>query len=277
MLGAWRAAALLAAALAHGNGIAEEGADKGAGKPMPIIPPEMTEPSAEMRRGASEAARSALEKSRSIDVPAFEQPTLDADGQAKLKAAADAARERGVARYEQMLREAAREQVKAQAGDPEATAEPVEAIAGLVVLAISSSMPQQMVADYMAQLDGRKDAVVVLRGFIGGAQEVKPTGRWMEKATRLTPSTHEGGHYVVKTIVDPLLFRQLGIERVPAVAYLDGVSEIGHCDDEDFAAAVVVYGAAHVSAALQRAKEEGATIPESVLASYRPKRWEKSQ
>jgi type-F conjugative transfer system pilin assembly protein TrbC len=239
-------------------------------------PPQINAPDSSMREAAEAASQRALDRAKAAKVPEhFEPPTLDETALKSAREAADSARQRGIAEYERMVSEKAREQA-AEMGAMSPIEDP-PVIEGLVVVAISSGMPQQMVADYMQQLDGHRDAVLVLRGFVGGATAVKPTGQFIEKASRMNPSTHEGGHYVVKTLVDPLLFRQLGIDRVPAVAYLHGVQEIGHCDEEDFNAAVVVYGGARVDAALSKAKANGANIPESVIGNYRPQRWETSQ
>ena len=239
--------------------------------------PVVSEPDGATRRASQEASRHALERARSITLPSFSLPVLDPLARQKARDAADAAKARGVAALERMLRERAAEQageLVLSDGAVKGTDADGEEVKGLVVLAVSSSMPRNMIADYMAQLDGRSDAVMVLRGFVGGARQVKPTGQFLEKASRIRSMDRDGGHYVVKVIIDPLLFRMLGIDRVPAVAYLDGVTDISHCDDEDYAASVVVYGAARVDAALEEARSHGAPVPDRVLADYRPLGWE---
>lgn len=187
---------------------------------------------------------------------------------ATVKRMADIGRARGQAEFEEM----------AKTGGPEglggstavAAAKPLQAskVPGLVILAISSSMPLQMLRDYMAQLDGVPGAVVLLRGFIGGATYIKPTERWLEQVLRVDPNEMMGRHRRVYVQVDPLVFQSMSISQVPAVTYLPGVTELKHCEGESFTTASVAYGAISISAALQEIKKAGVAIPDSVLALY---------
>lgn len=136
---------------------------------------------------------------------------------------------------------------------------------GRLVLAVSSSMPEQMLREYMAQLDGHPEAIVVMRGFVGGASKVVPTGLLIEKIRQLVPGSREKGHRNVQVVVDPLVFRSLGIDQVPAVAWLPGVKDLAHCDGEVLKAAVVVYGAVKVTAALDRINREGGNVPADLI------------
>ena len=88
-------------------------------------------------------------------------------------------------------------------------------------------------------------------------------------------SDPKSGHYLVETVVDPLFFQQLGIDQVPAVAWLDGVQSLAHCDQEDYSKATVVYGAISIEAALKEVRKAGASVPESVIAKYRGSGWER--
>jgi type-F conjugative transfer system pilin assembly protein TrbC len=147
-------------------------------------------------------------------------------------------------------------------------------IAGRVVVALSSSMPEAMLTSYMQQLDRRPESLVVLRGFVGGAHKVKPTGLLMEKIRRKVAGDPQRGHYRVETVVDPLFFEQLGIDKVPAVAYLEGVQSLAHCNQEDYSKATVIYGAGSIEAALKEARKAGAAVPDRVIAQYRGIGWE---
>ena len=138
-------------------------------------------------------------------------------------------------------------------------------VKGRLVLAISSSMPEQMLREYMAQLDGHPEAIVVMRGFVGGASKVVPTGMLIEKVRQLVPGKREKGHRSVQVVVDPLVFRSLGIDQVPAVAWLPGAKDLAHCDGEVLKAAVVVYGAVKVTAALERINREGGNVPADLI------------
>lgn len=195
-------------------------------------------------------AKEGMERRDSTTIAPFELPKYDAD---KVKALADEAEARSRVELQALI-----EQHGGSKAD-EGEGKPVK-LQGRMVVALSSSMPEQMLRDYFAQLDGHPEAVVVLRGFVGGAQRVGPTGQLMERLMRKT-SDRAAGHHAVEVLVDPLLFRQLGIDKVPAVAWLHGVEDIGHCDQEDYDAAVVVYGATTVGAAMKAAREKGAPVP----------------
>jgi len=239
----------------------------------PIAPLHVVEPDRETRRLVEDAARQALSRAKAVVLPELVPHQLDPQVEQHAMDAVDSARSRGISELDRMFEERTRE-LSAELGVPNVGPDPEAVIPGLIVLAISSSMPRNMLADYMAQLDGRPDAVMILRGFVGGARRVRPTGRFLEKASRIDPTDRNGGHRIVKVLIDPLLFRNLGIDRVPALAYLDGVTEIAHCNDEDYEAAVIVYGASRVDAALELARKNGAPIPEAVISNYRPQRWE---
>ena len=124
-------------------------------------------------------------------------------------------------------------------------------LAGRLVVAISSSMPEVMVREYARQLDGVPEAIMVLRGFIGGAHAVKPTVAWIERALRKHPGDPEGPHYRVEVVVDPIAFRMLDIRQVPAVTFLAGVQDLRHCDAQILSTARIAYGAVSLGGALK--------------------------
>lgn len=123
-------------------------------------------------------------------------------------------------------------------------------LAGRLVVAISTSMPEEMVREYARQLDGVPEAILVLRGFLGGAHSVKPTVEWIERALRKQPADRDGGHYRIEVVVDPLAYRMLGITQVPAFTFLPGVQDLRHCDAETLATTRIAYGAVAVGGAL---------------------------
>lgn len=226
-------------------------------------------------------AKQAQERAAEVKAEIKLQPNSTAVDQASVEALAAKGRERG----KQTL-EALREKgylglapdgsplVEATKKQNEAFANPVS---GRVVVALSSSMPDAMLRTYIQQLAGKRESIIVLRGFVGGAHKVEPTTKFMESALRVDPLRRDKGHFNVETVVDPLIYAQLGIDKVPAVAYLPGVQELAHCDDEDYSKAVVIFGATSIEAALKKAKKEGAAVPASVLARYRGKGWEQSK
>lgn len=224
---------------------------------------------------ASDTARKGLSRQGEY-APSFKVPEYD---RARVKALADQANKRGEAEFARLKAKGAlgTENLSppdgdAAAGESRVARKPVE---GRVVVALSSSMPEAMLASYMLQLDRHPESLVILRGFVGGAQKVRPTGLLMEKIRRKRAGDSRGDHYAVETVVDPMVFTQLGIDQVPAVAYFHGVQELSHCDEEDYSKAVVVFGAVSVEAALREARKAGARVPESVLASYRGVGWER--
>lgn len=205
-------------------------------------------------------------------VPVY--PNMD-----QVKAMADIGRERGQAEFDALKNGGKTE--AAQLALPPGTINPIlppgaskPKVPGLVVVAVSSSMPLQMLRDYMAQLDGVPGVVVVIRGFIGGAHLVKPTGSWMEEVLRENPGCFKCRHRDVHVVVDPLIFQALGIQQVPAVAYLDGVQQLQHCEQEVFASASVAFGSASVASALKAVNKGGVPVPKAVLASFDGKGWE---
>jgi hypothetical protein len=150
-----------------------------------------------------------------------------------------------------------------EASDQEAPNQPV--LAGRLVVAISASMPEAMVREYARQLDGMPEGIFVLRGFIGGARAVTPTVQWIERALRKHPADQDGGHYRVEVVVDPIAYRMLGIDQVPAITFLPGVQDLRHCDAEELRASSIAYGAVSIAGALT-AMGQAITVPASLLA-----------
>ncbi|MGH8459347.1 MAG: hypothetical protein ACRESV_08350, partial [Nevskiales bacterium] len=62
-----------------------------------------------------------------------------------------------------------------------------------------------------------------------------------------------------------------------AVAWLPGVQDIKHCDQENYQAAVVVYGASSVEAALREINRNGGVVPPAVLKRFRSHGWEQNK
>jgi len=147
-------------------------------------------------------------------------------------------------------------------------------VEGRLIVALSSSMPLTMIHDYMRQLAGVPGAVVVLRGFVGGAQTVAPTGKWIEEARRVDLTCQRCEHYNVEVVVDPLIYRALKIEEVPAVAYAAGVKDLSHCDGKTLPVKSIAYGATSVEAAVRSLVAEGVAVPNGVLEKVRKRGWE---
>lgn len=193
-----------------------------------------------------------------------------------VKELANTGRQRGDAQFQVLKQQ--RQDAAAAAGVelPEDKPKPGEArepVAGRLVVALSSSMPDKMLHDYMVQLDNKPEAIVVLRGFVGGAKTVGPTGILIEQARRKSAADRHKGHFMVDVVVDPLVYQSLGIDKVPAVAWLDGVQDIRHCDQESFNASVVAYGATNIETALKEIKRNGGSVPDAVIKKFEGKPW----
>jgi hypothetical protein len=210
--------------------------------------------------------RGAQERAKTMRVPDAPKTYEDA---AAVKRAADAGAERGRAALEAMLSgKASGEQGSAASevgGTPSTKDEPRPRRQGRLVVALSSSMPEAMLREYFRQLDGVPEAIVVLRGFVGGARTVTPTGTWIEQLRRRQADCRDCGHTAVETVVDPLTYRELGITRVPAFAYLPGVESLAHCDESDWEHAEVVFGATTVRAAVEALAKKDARVPKEFV------------
>ncbi|MCW2338204.1 type-F conjugative transfer system pilin assembly protein TrbC [Sphingobium sp. B2D3A] len=113
------------------------------------------------------------------------------------------------------------------------------------VIFASSSMPIATLRAYAAQL-ARVHGVLAFRGMPGGLRKVGPMAKLTAEILRLDPGC-EGPDCVmrdVQVIVDPIVFRQHGIARVPALAMIPGDPTQAYCerDDESPRARYVVYG-----------------------------------
>ncbi len=98
-----------------------------------------------------------------------------------------------------------------------------------VYLFVSSSMPLGAVRAYaasMARLHNPK-VMMVMRGFVDGMTKLQPTidfvGSILKEDTACSFIDGECRMRPVNLVVDPLLFRRYGIDRVPTVVYVRGL------------------------------------------------------
>lgn len=125
------------------------------------------------------------------------------------------------------------------------TAAPTQAKSWVPVLFVSSSMPLATLRSYAIQLEKAR-GVMAFRGMPGGLRKVAPMARLTAQILRLDPGCEGPACAMrnVQLIVDPIVFRQHGIARVPALAMIPGDPAQAYCerDDDSLRAAHVVYG-----------------------------------
>ncbi|MDF0491109.1 type-F conjugative transfer system pilin assembly protein TrbC [Sphingobium sp. H39-3-25] len=197
--------------------------------PSPHLPPAPTE--AERRRAFEGLrARKAM-------------PVIDARAKAALEASEArmaAEREAQAKRLRQAFGlEPSEEKALAKAAPAPA------AKAWVPVLFVSSSMPIPVLRTYAAQLE-RVHGVLAFRGMLGGLHKVGPMAKLSAQILRIDPGCEGPACAMrnVQLIVDPIVFRQHGVGRVPALAMIPGDPTEAYCerDDESPRATHVVYG-----------------------------------
>lgn len=125
------------------------------------------------------------------------------------------------------------------------------------VLFVSSSMPLATLRNYAGQLE-RARGVLAFRGMPGGLSKVGPMAKLSAQILRLDPGCDGPACSMrdVQLIVDPILFRQHGVARVPALGMLPGDPTKPYCEREEEGPASVrsshlVYGDAALSGMLE--------------------------
>lgn len=122
------------------------------------------------------------------------------------------------------------------------------------VLFVSSSMPVATLRTYAAQLE-RAHGVFAFRGVPGGLTRIAPMAKLSAQVLRLDPGCEGPACAMrnVQVIVDPLVFRQHGVSRVPALAMVPGDPTQPWCEREDESprASHIVYGDAALSGLLE--------------------------
>ncbi|MCP3732191.1 type-F conjugative transfer system pilin assembly protein TrbC [Sphingomonas sp. MG17] len=131
------------------------------------------------------------------------------------------------------------------------------------VLFISSSMPVPVLRTYAEQL-ARVRGVMAFRGVPGGLTRIGPMAELTAQILRLDPGC-EGPSCVmrdVQIIVDPLVFRQHGVARVPALAMIPGDPTQPYCEREDESprASHLVYGDAALSGLIDEYRRLGGAM-----------------
>ncbi|WP_369751210.1 type-F conjugative transfer system pilin assembly protein TrbC [Novosphingobium sp. AP12] len=102
------------------------------------------------------------------------------------------------------------------------------------VLFVSSSMPIATLRTYAAQLEKAR-GVMALRGMPGGLSKIAPLAKLSAQILRLDPGCDGPACAMrdVQLIVDPIVFRQHGVARVPALAMIPSNPTLPYCERED--------------------------------------------
>jgi Type-F conjugative transfer system pilin assembly protein len=102
------------------------------------------------------------------------------------------------------------------------------------VLFVSSAMPVATLRTYAGQLE-RAGGVMAFRGMPGGMRQVAPMASLSAAILRIDPGCDGPACAMrdVQLIVDPLVFRQHGVTRVPALAMVPGDPTQPYCERDE--------------------------------------------
>lgn len=122
------------------------------------------------------------------------------------------------------------------------------------VLFVSSAMPVATLRTYAGQLE-RAGGVMAFRGMPGGMRKVAPMAKLSAAILRIDPGCEGSACAMrgVQLIVDPLVFRQHGVTRVPALAMVPGDPTRPYCerDEVPLRPAHLVFGDAALTGLLE--------------------------
>ena len=135
----------------------------------------------------------------------------------------------------------------------------------------SSSMPISTLRNYAAQLE-KAGGVIAFRGVPGGLSRIGPMARLSARILRLDPGCEGPACAMrnVQLVIDPILFRQHGVARVPAFAMVPGDPTLPYCErDEESGprASHIVYGDAALSGLMEEYARLGGKEEVSDVAS----------
>lgn len=206
-------------------------------------PTGIPEPSQTMRRRAFEAMR---QKRRFPEIEARARKDRE-DAAQRLAAEHDAVQKR---LYEALGLAAPNDTAKPRDGRAVASAK-----SWVPMLFASSSMPLQTLRNYAAQLE-TVGGVIAFRGVPGGMSKIGPMAKLTAQILRVDPGCEGPACTMrdVQIIVDPLLFREHGVNQVPAFAMVPGDPTLPYCERDDEVArraSHIVYGDAALSGLLE--------------------------
>lgn len=193
---------------------------------------------------------------------------------ARAKAAAKTGRERqsahDTAAYSQGLREALG--LTEDGTDAYGATTPDKHPIGTTTIAfVSSSVPLSTLRNYAAQLEA-VGGHLIFRGVPGGMAELTPFIQYSMQILKHDLACDGAGCPLrnVGILIDPLLFRNLGITRVPAFSLVKSDIFQSYCQrqDETPSIAAVSYGDIHLSGHLEELERLGASEAEPLLRAF---------
>lgn len=100
---------------------------------------------------------------------------------------------------------------------------------GIVLLFISSSMPERIIKAYLAQAESINTRImVVLKGTIDNSLKLLPTIEYLKAIKDYAGCGRPLCQRSVNTVIDPRLFEQYGVSKVPALAYTGEFNHQGY-------------------------------------------------
>lgn len=113
------------------------------------------------------------------------------------------------------------------------------------ILFISATLPAKTLKNYAADLE-KVGGVMVMRGFVSGMNNIKPTMQFIDSVTKRNSSckAEPCERFNVPVLIDPILFKEYQIDRVPTLAVHGLTNLAAYCNGKDGlnASDTVVYG-----------------------------------
>lgn len=125
---------------------------------------------------------------------------------------------------------------------------------------VSSSMPMGTLHNLIGSMSG-SESVMVIRGLVGeDAKAFLPTQEWVQEVLCSTKTVTAKAKCEAGPLdIHPMLFRAMGIEQVPAVAYVPDPSVLGGCQSGEQLAAhqyLLYYGDMPLSYILRQFQQQ---------------------
>ena len=103
-----------------------------------------------------------------------------------------------------------------------------------IIIFVSSSMPLTTLRNYARDLQ-KVNGLMVFRGMLGGMRTIAPTLKLIASILRINPACEGQRCAMRKTalVIDPILFREHAISRVPAAVFVEDMALAPYCERFD--------------------------------------------